>query len=48
MMGIESDIARVIDFDTVIRKLLTKLKRILKKVNRPVKPYLKNELLMCG
>src|SRR6218665_1654099 len=48
MMGIESDIARVIDFDTVIRKFLIKQERIFNKVNRPVKPSLKNELLMCG
>src|SRR6218665_2471916 len=53
MMGIESDIARssnsrVIDFDTVIRKCLIKQEQILNKVNSPVKPSLKNELLMCG
>src|SRR6218665_149507 len=53
MMGIESNIARssnsrVIDFDTVIRKCLIKQEQILNKVNSPVKPSLKNELLMCG
>src|SRR6218665_2629079 len=53
MMGIESDIARssnsrVIDFDTVIRKCLIKQEQILNKANSPVKPSLKNELLMCG
>src|SRR6218665_2300295 len=34
--------------DTVITKCLIKQEQILNKVNSPVNPSLKNELLMCG